>query len=751
MANGKVAASPHFDMLDGARAVEMGNVKLDTGLIELKPEDLVFDSCLPQNLASVALIMDTIFVSYMSWLHGLSLLVTVLSVRYVLDFLENYQAYPVVASAGFVNSRIHPSDYVRGHTYEDNLVNIALRGFVVGMCKHIGFCRNVGTSVLYDEEDLTTRLMDFDFLSQITLEAATAEIEKAQAWVRSTQKLDTDSNLNVCLQYLEFLKQLVCLEYLLTLQVKLFSASTLKVECLAQASKIMEELENFQVSELPEGTISRFVQLDCNNKHIPCENFSISREEAIANFQNFGKNVQDFVDQITLIKHAGQLDTLIRFSVAPNMTSKYLVIARGLLQLFLIRDDKSIAGLDESIGTISMKLMERFSTCGNSIFKPDEWNIQGKGNPDEIRQILLSKVSQLIDDVENAMYQKLSACGNNRCRQRQLNNRNIVVWDSLQFNAEKTEQEVFENGIGDKFDPSVEEPALGISSFVYHQKLEVMTDVVLAGFEQEIYKSFEAANMYYYAAYLAQISHLHLTLRVVGVNMGKLASIGSMSKKLKKLKAGPKKDQLRRQIRYMEDDVAPQIKRNIFFAQEFLAPASQALFFVCYSVSNAIEAMHSFSHLPEQDLDSLVNKEVLFNLRMKPWSSVGVPEMPTYAMLERRKAPYKVTAKTAAKISADVKLTLIQALKMCGDIVKKIQKGVITDENGQEFNLAEELIYAGGEESVVSYFGALQKTCVAYSVETSRLAKFGSEKLKLVTKKGYHAYFPIYSLEIKDS
>lgn len=751
MSNGKVAASPHFDMLDGARAVEMGNPKLDTGLIALTPDDLAFDTCAAQNLATVASVMDAIFVSYMSWLSGLSLLVTVLSIRYVLDFLENYNAHPVVASVGFVNYRLHGSEFVRGHTYEENLVNIVLRGFVVGMCKHIGFCRSVGTSVLYDEEDLTTRSMDFDFLSQVTPEAAVAEIEKAEAWIATTGKLPSDALLGVCLKYLQFAKLLVRLEHLLVVQVKLFAATAVPIQCLASATDILHDLAAYTVTELPKGAVSRFVQLDCNNKHIPCANYSISREQAITSFNTFASCVQEFVDHLTSVQNVGQLDTLIRFTIGPNMTGEYPVIARGLLQLFLIRDDKSVAGLDESIGTISIRLMERFSTCGNSIFKPDEWNIQGKGNPEELRANSLTKVSQLIDDVENAMYQKLSACSNNRCRQRQLNNRNIVVWDLLQFNAERIEQEVHEIGIGDKLDPALVEPALGISLFVYHQKLEVMVDVALSGFEQHLYKPFEAADMFYYAAYLSQITYSHLTNRVQSVNEGKLASITALSKKLKKLKAGPKKDQLRRTIRHMEDVVAPQVRSNMAYIRQYVAPSNQALFMVCYAVSNAIEAMHSFSLLPTTDTDALVDRETLFNLRMKPWSSVGVPELPTFAMLEKRKKPYRVDAQSAAKVAGDIKTTFSRALKLCGDISAAISKRESQTIDGIDFNLADEIIYKGGENGVVEWFNALQKTCVAYQVEMGRLAKLAqaSGNYKLVSRKGYHVYFPIYSLEQK--
>ncbi|SGZ50863.1 CIC11C00000003782 [Sungouiella intermedia] len=746
MQNGTVVASPYFDMLDGARAVEMGNVKLDTGLIELDQDEVAFDTCLGQTLGTVAAIMNSLVVLYMSWLHGLSLLVTVLSSRYVLDFLENYKAYPVVGSAGFVNWRLHGPEYVRGHDYDQNLVNILLRGFVVGLCKHIGFCRTVGISVLYDEEDLTTRSMDFDFLSQITPEAAVMEIEKAEKWLLSTGKLADDSLLDICMKFLHLVKQLVLLENLLLLLLPLFEANKVTVQCLHEGLKVLPELSNYSYEELPRGCVSRFVQLDCNNKHIPNANYGIPSGEAYANFEQFFLSIQTFINQLASLRNVRQLDTLIRHSIAPKMTADYNVISRGLFLLFLIRDDKSIAGLEESVGSVCIRLMDTFSLCGNSLMKPDEWTIQATSDPENTKSSCLRKVAQLLDDVEAAVFQKLSTCGNNRCRQRQLNNRNIVVWDLLQFNAEQIELELFNYGIGDRIAPGVEEPSLGVCSFVYFEKIDLMLDVVLSGFEQQLYKSYEAAQMFWFAGYLSQLAYTHVLTRVRQTNMGKLASIGTLSKKIKRAKAGPKKDALRANLKNLEENVAPQLHSNITYIDEYLTPSTQLLAVICTTIAHVVQLLHSTSKQPNTDADALVESERLYNLRMKPWSSVGVPEMPTYSQFIKISEKYRVDAKSprAVLLANELKERLGGALQLCNTILKKLE--------GEDVNevVRNEVIYAGGEADIVAYYRALQKTCVAYQVELGRLLKMlTSEKLashKLVHRVGYHRYFPIYSL-----
>lgn len=744
--NGQVLPSPYFDMLEGARAVEIGNPMLDTGLIELKDYEINFDSCLGQSAATVAAIMNSLVVLYMSWLQGLSLLVTVLSSRYVVDFLENYKAYPVVGSVGFVNWRLHGPEFVRGHGYEDDLVNILLRGFVVGLCKHIGFCRWVGISVLYDEEDLTTRSMDFDFLSQISPEAAVREIEKAEKWVTSTGKLADDENIAICMKFLHFVKQLVLLENILQVLLPLFAAKQISLPYLQEGLKALPELLSFLYGDLPKGSVSRFVQLDCSNKHIPHQIFSISTEETYANLKQFFLNIETFIHQLASLRNVRQLDTLIRYSIAPKMTGEYNVVSRGLFLLFLIRDDKSLAGLAESVGTASIRLMESFSLCGNSLMVPEKWTLQGTNDPENTKRACLNKVAQLLDDVEAAVFQKLSNCGNNRCRQRQLNNKNIILWDLLQFNAEQIEVELFGYGIGDRIEPAVEEPSLGICSFVYFEKIDLMMDVALSGFEQQLYKPYEAAHMFWFAGYLSQLAHSHVLTRVRQINAGKLASMGSLSKKIKKAKAGPKKEDLRATLKHMEETDAPQIHANLRYIDEYLSPSTRVLAVICTTISHVIHLVHSTSGQKTTDAEALVDAESLYNLRMKPWSSVGVPEMPTYSQYVQLSEKYRVDAKLARGIAlvAELREKLSAALQMCNTLIKKLDGDEVDDK------LKEEVIYAGGEGDIIGYYGALQKTCVAYQVELGRLTKMvkNGETLghKMVSRAGYHHYFPIYSL-----
>ena len=88
--NNKVVKSPYFELLEGTRAFEVLNPRLDTGLIELTPEEITFDCSKPQEVNVIINIQTKLLSNLVNWLESNSLPVTVLSCRYVQTLLVNY-------------------------------------------------------------------------------------------------------------------------------------------------------------------------------------------------------------------------------------------------------------------------------------------------------------------------------------------------------------------------------------------------------------------------------------------------------------------------------------------------------------------------------------------------------------------------------------------------------------------------------------------------------------------------------------
>lgn len=748
MKPGNVVSSPYFDMLEGSRALEVGNRRLDTGLIELTSEEINFDASAPRSVSEVAGAMNHITMLLMLWFLSLSLPVTLYSNRYVLDFLESYKRNGgQFEMTSFVNYRLHKTPVPEDTLFQALLVGKVLKAFVAGICKFAGLVRAVALNVLYDEEDLTTRNMDLDLLSAIDSSVIQKCIEEAQIWLRENNQEGAEGLID----FLDLASSLLSMCEIVECSIPLFQdKESPSFECLAKLKALAKKLEKQDFSLGPEHSVSKFAQVDCNNKCIPYDLFLLEKERAYGDLHQMVEEIEAFVTAFTQFENVTQLESYLRYTMAPRITSDYSAVARGFFQLFLIRDDKSIVGLAESVGSITIRLMESLCCAGTSILDTVSWRIQDEDSfkRDMKQRDALSKIGSLLDDYENAIYKLLSNYGNNKCRQRQFDNQMIVLWDTLQYNAENIEVQLFSDyGIGDKMAPDSPSPALPITAFAYHTKLQIMIETALSGFELNLYKPFEASQMYWYAAYLAENGHANVQGRVKNINQGKLASALSLSKKIKKVKAGPKKEELKKQLKTLNEDTVPQVRKNLEYIEKFLEPSLLALQLLCLTVSQIILLYQLLgAHLKKPK--ALVDDEHLYNLRMKPWRSVEVPACPAYKEFQEASAFYEGLSKLGpdmkivqfSKIVDTLKAKLVESLQIFGGIADAIKNEEFAD-----------AYFKGAQADVRKWFENLRKSGVAYQVELGNLMKIlhkkeRTEGYEVSISTSYHAYFPIYTM-----
>lgn len=748
MAPGNVVASPYFDMLEGSRAIEMGNRRLDTGLIALDTDDIMFDASAAQTVAEVAGSMNHITRLLMLWFLGLSLPVTLLSNRYVLDLLQSYQRNNgQFVKTSLVNHRLHKESLPEETLYHALLVNKVLRAFVAGICKFSGQVREVALNVLYDEEDLTTRNMDLDLLSATESKVILGTINEAKEWLENQE----EETPEILIDFLSLAASLVSMCDIVRSSITLFKPKEpLSYPCLDEIKTLALKFQKKDLGLGPENSVSKFVQADCNNKHIPYENFLLEREQAYGDLHNMVAEIEAFVTAFSKFENVRQLESYLRYTMAPRMTADYSAVSRGFYQLFFIRDDKSIAGLEESVGSIAIRLMESLCCAGTSVLDTVSWNIPEEDpvRKETMHRDALSKVGALLDDIENAMYKFLSNYGNNKCRQRQFDSQTIVLWDTLQFNAENIEFHLYSKySIGDKMAPDSLDPALPITAFAFHTKLHIMLQAVLSGFELNLYKPFEASQMYWYASYLAENDHANVSIRVKQINKGKLASALSLAKKVKKAKAGPKKEELKRLHRALNETAVPQVQKNLQYIEQYLEPSILATQNLCLSISQ-IMLLYQLLGADLSKPPAIVDDEHLYNLRMKPWRSVEVPPCPSFKEFQDATEFYANFSKLGLELRKKKFTDIIGTLKQ--KLTEALQIfGGITDSFKNEEQLG--AFFKGGEANAKQWFEKLKKTAVAYQVELGTLLRIvqqdgKGENYKVEVSSTYHAFFPIYSL-----
>ncbi|WPK25768.1 hypothetical protein PUMCH_003096 [Australozyma saopauloensis] len=731
-------------MLEGTRALEIGNERLDTGLIKLRPSEILFDSSKGRPMDKVAAVMNELLNSFMAWVNGLALLVTMLSCRYVYDLLENFKRNYKIEEADFINTRMHPKGYTPEDSEESQYVNIVLRGYTIGLIKVLSIFLKIAMDVLYEEEDITTRSMDLNYFCTLSVEQVEGPLDEAISYLEKKPHVPFQRE---ALLHLMLVKNLLKLSISMNERVDLFNArETLDVSHLHESVEILDELRTYQYVSLPESLFSRFVQVDCNNRHIPTSNVTLSSTEAIDILRGIVTSIQEVLLQIPNIQNEAQLILYLQHSIGEEMAHSASAIVRGFFQLFFIRDDKSICGLDETVGSLALRSMSSLCLVANSISDVDSWHIENTSDALTVRNDCFAKVSLLFDDIDSAFYQKLSVYGNNRCRQRQLLNRNLVLWDSLQYNAEVVEMHLSEYGIGDKLiqEGVPDQPCLAISSYIYYEKLCMMTEVVLTGFEQDTYRPSEAHMMYWYASELFAHTHQHLAGRLKEINSSKLKWINNMSKKIKKAK-GPKKEALRSTQKRLVEEAVPILEENLAAIEQYLVPVSMTQYYLCRAVSMSVQLLEHFVKLPDTN-SSLATPEKLYSLRMKPWSSIGTPELPPYERYKESNNIPETLAKYEGEALSRMLSKIITSVETKLDTVKKSVDTVMDNFEKDEkikarYHFDDNRYMKKWQKEVVS-------TCDSYLKELEACRHFtGTEKHRLRSKKGHSRLFPIYYLQ----
>jgi hypothetical protein len=270
----------------------------------------------------------------------------------------------------------------------------------------------------------------------------------------------------------------------------------------------------------------------------------------------------------------------------------------------------------------------------------------------------------------------------NRSRQRQNLSHCILSFDSLQVNAEQLETEVGSIAKQDTVQVNgTTIPGLPISCWVYLRKLQIMIWVVFLGFELDIYKLWEYSRMYYYGNVLLNYLDDHLTRIQVYLEQ--------------KLQKSPRSPGLRNSQTYIQ---ALQVESNA------LNQLCQAGMYLAIAFERA-----DLIKLPPQT--QATTPELLYGLRMKPFSSVGVPEKPSYEEFTETASAVKDPIANAKKYANSCRMFIDNLSKM---------------------------------SQTNTELGLLKRSSVGIAISCSMLEKGSISSIEL-TRENYHWFFPVIS------
>ncbi|KAK9471415.1 Mak10 subunit, NatC N-terminal acetyltransferase-domain-containing protein [Dipodascopsis tothii] len=564
---GRLAKADSFQLVHAINALEMTNDRLDTGLLDLRSGDADFDTGAARPAAAVAGVMDELQAQLMAWLGGGALAQTVLTCIYVEQLLTAYAGGGGIDAAALAAASGDDAGAA---------VHVALRAFVLAVVKTTDVCRvRMQCNELFMDEDIVVANFGFDLLEDVSAAAVGAVVRDAEAWAAQAGH----DGLRWRLQ-----TQRLLLHALTT------DDAGDAAGALAAVRTLLPDVAATRTAATVPGAFSAAVQgrINCGAPSRPAASLDFAAAQTA-----LGRLCTQYEHMLTV--HGAQTlaelqaffvdfalasptpTPLVRASLHRTVFSGRTVLGRARLRDLVVADVELVA-------------------------RP-AYDLRAPADA-----ALAAQVADCLTSLEAAYESLFSYLCMNPPRLRQNLAYAVLQWDSLQVLAEVLEEDFA------AADPAVRTArgplrALPLSSYVYSAKLELMWLVVLLGVRLDIYAPWEWPLMYWYGDYLLGTHAAHLD-RMHAVAAGALEAEAARRGGRRRPAAV---DGLRQTLRRLG---ALQVRVTLYKE-------------LCHAYVHLLAALAA-GGLLAGPRDSFTTGELQFGLRLKPFSTVGVPELPTY-------------------------------------------------------------------------------------------------------------------------
>lgn len=698
----------YFDLFQGTHSLEVNNVKLDSFLIPLTLEEINFDCNIDPgndkvtNFKYVTSIADRLLRSVVCWLNEYqSLPTTLLSCRYMEHLLD----------IGSSHNQAFTS-YETGNPLYDKV----LSSYVIGISYFASFLKSLlWKRVIYEEEDLNFNFMGVQGFDKLPKQGDVLKaLDESIAFLQNGK----GTNQHIENQYCEHLINLLKVSYDLVNIENIITHYSSDTQYLDELIKVVAKLEvssNDLELEVPEGSFSMSIQKKLSNQFPPKQ-----LVEPTKNYLGLATMASD----IKLVLRVAEIDTAVealQFAWFFNKLKQRHVLARALFPLFLVRESGQVVGKYNLEDFVYSHCME-FSLMGTNI-------LEQVGQSSELSDTLTAR----LQECGNVLYEFYQNASQNTARYRQGYNRQLLLWDSAQAQLETVEMDMISNGLHDVVagvDGS-EIPLMPYASWVFTMKVIAMIEFTLKGFDLEVYKPYETFDMYYYVYHLSHQLEACLD-KVHQFIKKKIDSIHAMNKRIKKLKAGEKKERLRKEYNEIVTEQLEQLQVNKQYLSYLLLQCginkSMSLFQVLQF--SLLKSVKLIDNIPEVN-SKFINPKLLHGLRFKTFSSIGVPELPDYNSFQEILQGFVIKEEINSpsfflqveRIKDYMVVQLDQATTSIKSIIRAIEAN---DKNGE--------LYTGTKlvkEEALDYYNR-------YLGSTISLRSNLEKNIKVVKKKSFH-------------
>ncbi|KAJ1338554.1 N-alpha-acetyltransferase 35 NatC auxiliary subunit [Microdochium nivale] len=493
LAPGELIKDEFFTLFESVSALEIGDPKMDSGFLhegESLDEDYdVLRELLPEEILGV---IDQLLCLEMAWHLGYPLSQTVLTNLYVEAIMM-----PMPADIG-------EADFTRDPALRDRqprLLSI-LRAYCLGLLKSCHFVNEtVKDELYYEEEDFVTNTYDRKLLSNIPVGPINELLLAARADLRSIH--DIPKEVSVALD-LRLELRIAFLRAIDLIRMRESNPESLKMPWI-QMKGLMEHIskQHSLAKSVPEA-FSTKLQRRLASTMPPRPIVQPSFEET---FDHFKHMFQDGVDIIDILKYSDPQSLMNFVLTLQTRKPQPHIYIRTLLQNLLFHEMRVLGSysirqiIDHDLSILVLPNGKQLNRAYDDIEQPSDPRHQIAAQMEVFRQ----RVAEPYLDVFRILCQ-------NRCRVRRTLCHSIQEWDMLQVDVEEIDQ-LLQIVLEDE--PLVMESgsvlySLPLSSWSFLYKLRQMEWIVQLGFELDIYQSDELAGMYWYLNYLAKERQHHV-------------------------------------------------------------------------------------------------------------------------------------------------------------------------------------------------------------------------------------------------
>ncbi|KAI0484617.1 Mak10-domain-containing protein [Xylariaceae sp. FL0804] len=626
---GELVKDEHFTLFESVSALEIMDPKMDSGVLaegeSLDEEYDVSQELLPEEILGI---IDQLLCLEMAWHLGYPLSQTLLTSVYV-EALMNPRPMTIV-QADF-------TWFTYDSTCRRPTFLFILRAYCIGLLKACSYVNEfVKEELYYEEEDFVTNTYDRCLLIDIPLADVTHLLQHARSELRALSN-DVDKDVSLALD-MRLELRMAFLRAMDLCSLRKANPDSLKMPWM-QMSGLMGHIEKQHSLGKPvPAAFSTKLQRRLASTMPPRPIVQLSFEECDRHFKRLFEDGKEVTD---ILKYVDPQSLLTFVALFNAQKPQPLVFIRTLLQNLLIKEMVVLGNysirqiLDHDLSVVVVPCGPQIDRSYDHIEVPTDPRHQTAAQMESFRQ----RVADAYLDLFRILCQSRPRLRRQLCH-------HIQEWDLVQADVEEIDQ-LLQINLEEKpvqTDRGEIGFSLPLSSWAYLYKLRQMEWIVQLGFELSIYQPDELAGMYWYLNYLAKTRAEHgdriksftnhkfneMTRKYAPPNGGKPQMPAPMEHEFRQSQAYIRATMLDAACTWEFADGLCCLY-TVLQRWQLVRPAAR-------TEEGEASPSSSSSHHDQQQQQEDPAAALRYEVRMKPFAQIGLPQLPAHEALRRATA-----------------------------------------------------------------------------------------------------------------